>query len=488
MIAIAVRYLMERAVASSHADYSEPEWPPHPDRLFQALVAARSALESPEDDARGELEALRWLESQAPPLLYASDAAPRGVVTVYVPVNDLSAPRVRQGAAISRSTLESGLALLPEHRLRQPRHFPASVPQVDTVVFRWDADPPAAVVGALARLLRAVTYLGHSSSPVEAWIDEDPRDPNLLPTEGVARYRLRIPTRGRLESLEARYEAQLRPSPAPAVGYRPVEPTRAPAPGTVFSPFPIVLRLSGPPHPTLTSTLALTTALRGALLASGGAGEIPEWISGHQADGSASTKPHLALTPLANTSHEHADGRVLGLALWIPQEMEIGPDGGGLSRLLLDPTTGDPRRLRLTLGRAGVCELDLDEREVRPVSLREATWTRTARLWGSVTPVALDRHPKQKNSEAEIEKTIADSVERIGLPRPALVVARTVSPHLGVPPSWSFPRIERKSRGCLRHTHAVIAFEDDVRGPILLGAGRYRGYGFFRPIVRSGVE
>ena len=83
----------------------------------------------------------------------------------------------------------------------------------------------------------------------------------------------------------------------------------------------------------------------------------------------------------------------------------------------------------------------------------------------------------------EIEAFIADSCERIGLPRPTEVIATPVPMFFGVPHSREMPRILRKSDGGKnRQTHAILTFDREVQGPMLIGAGRYRGYGFCRPL------
>jgi hypothetical protein len=43
----------------------------------------------------------------------------------------------------------------------------------------------------------------------------------------------------------------------------------------------------------------------------------------------------------------------------------------------------------------------------------------------------------------------------------------------------------RKDGSERRHTHAILVFDEPVRGPVLIGAGRYRGYGFCRPLERA---
>ena len=83
MFALGVRYLLDRAVATAWHDRERAEWPPHPDRLYLALVAAFG--ERGEDPA--EADALRWLERLPPPQLRVSseiDVGRREIVTAYV--------------------------------------------------------------------------------------------------------------------------------------------------------------------------------------------------------------------------------------------------------------------------------------------------------------------------------------------------------------------------------------------------------------------
>src|SRR5690606_35798920 len=84
VIALEVELLTGRYVATSFSDRAAPEWPPHPARLFSALVA--TAHEHAELTTRAR-SALQWLEKQGPPHIQASQAARRAVVTMYVPGN-----------------------------------------------------------------------------------------------------------------------------------------------------------------------------------------------------------------------------------------------------------------------------------------------------------------------------------------------------------------------------------------------------------------
>ena len=95
MVALAIRYLNGWAMATDPADRGRPEWPPHPDRVFMALVSAHFET----DGEPREREALDWLERQEAPGLLASECAERTAVTAFVPVNDTSVPRLSAGRA-----------------------------------------------------------------------------------------------------------------------------------------------------------------------------------------------------------------------------------------------------------------------------------------------------------------------------------------------------------------------------------------------------
>ncbi len=53
MLALEVEYLTGRSVASMPNDRDQAEWPPHPGRLFMALVAQRTWSATPETRPSG---------------------------------------------------------------------------------------------------------------------------------------------------------------------------------------------------------------------------------------------------------------------------------------------------------------------------------------------------------------------------------------------------------------------------------------------------
>src|SRR6185295_12694500 len=107
----------------------------------------------------------------------------------------------------------------------------------------------------------------------------------------------------------------------------------------------------------------------------------------------------------------------------------------------------------------------------------------TARTWATCTPIVLDRHLKAKGNaerEAEMAGLVRQACANVGLPEPARVSSGKHSALRGAPPAYpsgSMPRWLRwrlpDSLASRQLTHAVIQFDEPVRGPVILGAGRF---------------
>ena len=279
--------------------------------------------------------------------------------------------------------------------------------------------------------------------------------------------------------------APMRPVPGRWQGYgRPrAESLPDSMPHSVFDPHLVVLAIGGK-RVSLPATLKLTTALRGLLMRKCPKQPPPEWFSGHRPDGKATAAPHMALAPLAFVGSQHADGRIMGLALILPRGLDPQEAGRCLEPILTDPETGLPRDdLRLFDGGRLECSIELDTRERRPANLDPRTWTRASRVWASVTPVVLNRHFDGNDQWEQAADSVHDMCGHVGLPRPREVLLHPVSLVEGVPHAREFPQLARKQDGGRRrHGHAVVVFDAPVCGPVLIGAGRFRGYGLCRPI------
>lgn len=136
------------------------------------------------------------------------------------------------------------------------------------------------------------------------------------------------------------------------------------------------------------------------------------------------------------------------------------------------------------MGAAGEWTVERVTAEAAQKTLQPDTWSEPSRDWATVTPVLLDTFPKDAYGP-EAQQIVATACERIGLPRPVQVAVGPVSAVLGVPPWHSFLGPRRAGKPVRLHAHAILRFAAPVRGPILLGAGRYRGLGLCRPLVKG---
>src|SRR5579871_1572811 len=128
MFALEVEYLAGRSVATARHDRELAEWPPHPGRLFCALVAACHESDLTADEREAGRNALCWLEQQDSPAISVSEASARDIISVFVPVNDVKSPDLKPDRVPSAGQIVSALEVLPERRPKQPRFFPSVTP------------------------------------------------------------------------------------------------------------------------------------------------------------------------------------------------------------------------------------------------------------------------------------------------------------------------------------------------------------------------
>ncbi|NKC14173.1 MAG: type I-U CRISPR-associated protein Cas5/Cas6 [Gammaproteobacteria bacterium] len=273
-----------------------------------------------------------------------------------------------------------------------------------------------------------------------------------------------------------------RPTPGAWQGYRPARASEPQPPASgLLDPSLLVLTFHGP-QPALVRTLAVTRALRNAWMAASPKTPPPEWLSGHRPDGAASRDAHIAALPLPFVDHAHASGLLLGIALALPRSIDTAQASNYLGPLLYQPDSAEPRPVKLYSGREFEFQLLHEQRESPPLTLTARSWTRPATEWTTVTPLVFDRHFKRKDYPAAAIDSVKLMCERMGLPAPTEVLLHPTGALAGVPHACEFPGIRRKRDGgrCF-HTHVTLGFTDQVAGPVILGAGRYRGYGLFRP-------
>lgn len=569
MFALAVELLTGRYAATTFNDRDSAEWPPHPARMFSALVAAWADADEPNGDERA---ALRWLEDQAPPELVCDpvdEVWKRAVVTHFVPVNDVSAlgrdvadtyndlaeatandaaadratgreatrlrsaarkVRTRALATVARATTATGgespqvtanvRAVLPWERLRQPRTFPTVRPTNPRFAFAWrSAEPDQRTFDALTRVASRVGRLGNASSFVSVATTHSLVSAPTYRADTLGTMPLRVARSGLLDALEEEFRAhggtEPRSLPHAVARY-------GPASNRLLRPRPLLggdwyvlpMPVRGPDaevqrRPRVTRTLDVSRAVRGALLAHGRQ-PGPPFLTGHRAatDGGPGIAdgPHLAVVPLPDVGSVHSGGAILGVALVLPTDCS-DDDRAAVEEALA--TWGRDDRALMLGGVNASLLLRLSEPvlqspgvrgpDVPLATLRRSSWCRPATTWVSVTPVALDRFPgdlrsrdgvaAQRAEDAAVQ-TIGRACELSGLPVPAEIALQTTSFLVGTPPAAGgpsgahFPGYSAGGSGQRRATvHARVRFTDEVQGPVLIGAGRYLGYGLFRPVA-----
>jgi CRISPR-associated protein Csb2 len=420
----------------------------------------------------------------------------------------------------NKEALEKAERLLPERRTRQPRTFPSVAPlEMDgsspAIVFSWSlAAPTSAQRECLDALAARVVRLGHSSSLVSVRVRERMPNPNWVPDKPGIRSTdelvLRSVEIGQVEALETAFvlrgEEPGRVLPSSFRRYvRPLDSEDLALPASIFGEDWVILRRAEQRNPQdrvprLPSTRGhdVAATVRKALMSAYGP-DAPEILTGHRPSGDPSERPHLAYVPLPIVGHEHADGSLTGVALVLPREA-TSEDRRSVYRAIDAWERGarsheeEDVRLPVHLGRIGVLQLVREEGGSSLVTLRPATWCIASRKWASAMPVALDRNPgdlrskdpnKETKAYGEAEASVALACERIGLPRPARVTVTVAAPLAGGEKTRHFPafRLGNIQRVLV---HAILEFDTPVRGPILLGAGRYLGLGLFRPLRDHG--
>jgi len=193
--------------------------------------------------------------------------------------------------------------------------------------------------------------------------------------------------------------------------------------------------------------------------------------------------------PLPFANHPHADGLIRHVALVSPRDT-LPEDQNELAAAVARWTKTDDTGGLLRL--AGGQRLRVKVVETTDnISASPRTWCRSSATWTTITPIVLDRFPKhffdddpgrRARADEHAAATIARACELIGLPRPTAVMVSRDPLVRGTSPVAAFPAFRRRSTGSRPlSVHAEITFDEPVHGPLIVGAGRYLGYGLCAP-------
>ncbi|MGE4046219.1 MAG: type I-U CRISPR-associated protein Csb2 [Acetobacteraceae bacterium] len=476
--------LLADAYRAALPDGTVAEWPPHPERVFSALVQAWG------DGGRDPIEeqALLWLEQQGAPAIEAdavTEVSFRDVTPVYVPPND------QHGVWTGR---------FPERR-RQARDFHAVIPPVPLIRLFWPGIPSADNHAALQRIAARLASIGHSASLARATFRDGltPDKARLWRPAADGKAPLRVPHTGRLSRLQGWLGNGQRPQSGATQRYRgpASSPSHAEPPASWFgstNDWFVFEDNDGPFTPDILGFAHVAQRVRAALMQLGPQ-PTPAVLSGHMADGAAMRAPHMAIVPLQNVGWPHSDGRLLGFAVVLPRNLAADERAPALRALAAFARVDqeEPRSI-VQLTQRDAWHVVRNPEPSR-ASLRPGRWCRSAQEWASATPVLMDRFPTT-DDPGEAATILAAACRNIGLPEPveieihkysALTGAESAYPARGhrSRPDWSFPVGSKLARRVRRHV--VLRFAEPVTGPVILGAGRFAGFGLCLPVRAGGA-
>ena len=500
-LAIEIEYLAHRAAAAEYYEAARGgvfEWPPHPARFFAALVAAWGGDKGHEskEESKAEKRALEWLEALPPPVVVACGIERLHITAplLYTPTNndiktqmavwqrkEKTHKRKAHNARKAYDAIEvielrdRKARVIPSARFARPDDEAAATNGASRdrfVRFEWRDADPGEHRPAFARLFSRTSYVGHSSSMTRVAFAADgaaDRRERFAPDDDNGDLGLRVPFAGFLARLKQTHESSGMPpisgGPAPTIWYR-RESKKQTLSGELRAGFSLVLRADD--LPPLKKFYAFAKELHKALIGAADKGD-KEFISGRAAQADDAPPPRLAILPLPNVGHPHADGRLLGVAFvcsesardfWSAAQTAID------RALLVSEFRFDGRAL----------QFEIPSEYPRALNLRRH-WGRESHYFATVTPMIADCWPKGDKGNLD---SAAHSIEKIV--KGATVKAvhlRRQSAFAGAPPSPAFDMSPHKQKRPWFH----LAFElnKPARGPIVLGSGRYFGMGLCLP-------
>jgi len=473
--------------------HGRPEWPPGPARLFQALVAGAACGALPEKFRN----ALRWLESLEAPVIASAPVRDGAALKTFVPNNDLD--------AVDGDPARASEIRVPKQI--KPRLLESQAP----LLYAWtyeagvENDRNAQIVCAIADRLY---QLGRGVDM--AWADGEVIDVDEVearfaehggivyrPSAGVDGVVLACPQRGSLDSLETRHAAQSRRFAVAGSG-RSAQTLFAQPPKPSFSRFAyaslpcrrlFVLRRNAsdasPASWPLAAASSLVTIVRdGALMKlrrvlPAEAAKIERVLVGHGAS-EADKATRVRIIALPSIGHEHADQAVRRLLVEIPPNCPVRADDllwafSGLD--LADATTGEVIGLLV----------EADERKMLAhYGVDDGAYFR----WRTVTPMVLPTQPSivprangavRARREADLVHSVHDALRHAGVSTAVQSVRLQREPFTrGGKRADAFADGTRFAPNRLMHVE--IAFKDPVKGPLIVGDGRYLGIGLMAPV------
>lgn len=459
MLAIHVEWLHGTLRAGSATDttltgHEDPgEWPPSPARIVAAFVAADGTKERCRVTDGSELE---LLTSAAPPRIIAD------------PGSDVARSPLRERYVVGDSTSKGAVQDYPARSARPVRPGTLLSPRRPTATYVFqDVEADPLTLAALRRRAARISYVGASDHPARVRVHthvDDPADDRTWHPEGGSTI-LGVPDPGLLDRLDHAFERfsdghPVRRSWTATASAAYAEPgARPPArPGQLRW-----LRLLKSVAPE--RLLNVTEALRAAVLSHLG-DDAPPVLHGHgmeDAGGSSWMQAHYLAFP--DVGHRYADGRIHGVAVWLPPEVDES---------VVDRVTHALLQMsHLQYGPDARVEVEPHDGATGLWATRTARWTGKARRWQSATPVVHERHGKAGLDD------VRAWFRHAGLPEPATAELTTVPTLRG---AVRLRPSHLRRRYTTPFSHLSVTFDEPVQATVMaVGRGRQFGLGLMVP-------
>lgn len=435
------------------------EWPPSPARLFSALVAADGTRQASRVSDGHELI---WLEGLPAPAIHAQPE----------PWHQALQPRfvVEHGGRAVRGTHQEYSAR------RGALHRPGVRIAIGNplVVYRWDAEAPdKTTVDSIGRRAARVGYLGASDSPVRLRVStampsgaaEEAYDPD--PNGDI---RIGVPRPGQVDVLDRIYDAwtergaSVSRSQYPALLHRAAY--RSPGHRETTDRGEVVVWLRLRPAVSGRRVAALTALFKEAVLSRHQRmhGEPPPILHGHGFSRSGYDLARYLALP--DVGHPRSRGRIHGLALWLP------PGSNPEQR---QEACNAAVAIDALVGRGIEVHVEPRGDEERPWAANPRRWRGPSTNWVTAFPVIHERRGVADLAEA------ARWCSHAGLPEPVSFRSQR-TPLLPGAVDLAPAEVNRPGRPALPYSHAEFRFAEPVEGPVVVGAGRQRGFGLCVPV------
>ncbi len=488
---ITVRFL--QPFSHGRGEGNEPEWPPSPLRLFQAMVASSAGRWNERSTLNSAVSALNWLETQTPLEIVAAEAVCADQpFRLYVPdnVTDKPAKSWSKGRYADIADYRTEKDVRPMRLSGESVHYLYPLPNDQ---FSHEE--------ILTTAARNITHLGWG-------IDMVAGDLRILSAKEAAsldgaRWRLtpgsgkplRIPVEGTLNNLMSKHEDFL--NRFSNEGFKPVPPLKVfqvyryrkeneplQRPYAVFELRNDDGSFFRYPQRKLIHISGMVRCLAIKALEKSPPNGVPEdwvetYVAGHTKSGDNNHK-QISYIPLPSIGHLHSD-------LLIRRVMIAAPVGDDewlehITRWLegnqLKPTPETKINKRPALIRSRYDKV-------------ARLYNKPTNMWASVTPVILPGHNDHKPEKTRklIEKALAQS----GIEQPCEFEWSAIS---CFPKSMTAHKYDRDKNDRNKKifkpwlpkylqnftaVHLILRFKDGVKvpGPLAIGAGRHCGLGIF---------